>query len=507
MAFDKNEFRKKAKAKAVRERVERIRKRLSESGDFPSDGTEGPKSAAEGSQEDTGVEGHGGNKGQASKPVAEKKISAEERRVLEQYRKWKKQREGVEEETPGADMEPEKDKHARNAGEEVTNESRKDRTKAIREKIRKRLAEEDGDPGDLHDEDGRIGPGDDATASNPGKKGDADKVGSAPKKTLEARSERVARIRRKLEKRARIEKIKERIAEKREKDNDVNSSEKIREEASALKKRIARVRKMLKEQDMGMAQPQQPAGDPQSQMMDPGMGMEQGMEQQQQLPPEIVAEIQNISSAAQNLASLAGIQPEPDMGADVEAGVPAETGAGVEGAEDQMVLESTEKDPKKKAKILESIRARKQMEDADNLVESTRDRVEKRRKALKELREKALNEDYKSEGAEETTAQVEKEVAAYMGNDHNDPNVVVHQQGRKIDGPSPSQPGSAKLKPAKTWPTKPSKQQKFEAEEYDEKDGEQMDEETRSWDEKHIDHYIERKELSFKDMMQKGLLG
>ncbi|MCA1806566.1 MAG: hypothetical protein LC687_01690, partial [Actinobacteria bacterium] len=103
----------------------------------------------------------------------------------------------------------------------------------------------------------------------------------------------------------------------------------------------------------------------------------------------------------------------------------------------------------------------------------------------------------------------------YMGNNHNDPKTVIHQQGRKIDGPSPSMPGSKKLKPAKTWPTKPAKSGKFESKEYEDDrltDEEQeehdaLNEKANSWDEQHINHYIERKELDFRSMIKQGMLG
>lgn len=461
MAFDKDEFRRKARAKAIRERVQKVRSRVREE---------------EVAVDDADLEN-------------DENLSLEEKKVLEQYRQWKATREGAQ-------------RSKSKATSRKTEGSKNPRSKSasLREKIARRIREEEQVPADGET-------GDPASAVDTSMPAE-DKVGKGKtitQKQLEARKARVAKLRRKMEKRARIAKIKERIAERREATND-SSATKIREDAKKLKRRIARVRKMI-ENDMMQQQPQQQPMDAQSQMMDPNAGMDMGMDQgaAAQLPPEVVAEIQNISSAAQNLASLAGIQPELDMGADVDAGIGAEMDAGVEGMEQEMqqqpVLEA------RKKKVLEAIKKRRAAKEStpDTLVESTRSRVAERREALKKLRAQALKEDYKSEGAEESTSQIKSEVDAYMGNNHNDPKTVVHQQGRKIDGPSPSMPGSKKLKPAKTWPTKPAKSQKFESEDVEPEDG--QEELVESWDEKHIDHYIERKELNFRDMISKGMLG
>lgn len=467
MAFDKNEFRRKAQAKAIRERVKRVRSRVREE---------------EVAVDDPDLEN-------------DENLSLEERKVLEQYRQWKKTRESA----------------ASPKGSKT--ESAKSRSAALREKIARRIKEQEQVPADGEEKES-----DPSTANKPG--ADTHKVGkgkTVTQKQLEARRERVAKLRRKLEKRTRIAKIKERIAERREAEGDTQSSTKIREQAQQLKRRIARVRKMI-ENDMMQQQPQQQQPmDAQSQMMDPnaGMDMDMGMDQNAvQLPPEVVAEIQNIATAAQSLASLAGIQPADDMGADVDAGIGAEMGTGVEGMDQEMeqqqqpVMEGEKMNADRKKKVLEAIKKRRaaKEENADALVESTRNRVTERREALKKLRAEALKEDYKSEGAEESTGQIKSEVDAYMGNNHNDPKTVIHQQGRKIDGPSPSMPGKKSLKPAKTWPTKPAKSQKFESEEVD-PDEDVLEENAQGWDEKHIDHYISRKELNFKEMIQRGMLG
>lgn len=474
MAFDKDEFRRKAKAKAIKERVQHARNRMKE--EEGAEATAAPAKAA---------------------PATES-LSMEEKKVLEQYRQWKQTRESAQ---------PKKDK---------VEEKVDPRTKAaqLREKIARRIKENEQVPAD--------GPTGDPASAVDADGPDEHKVGQGKtitQKQLEARKERVAKLRRKLEKRARIAKIKERIAERRESAADTESSEKIREEAQQLKKRIARVRKMI-ENDMMQQQPM----DAQSQMMDPNAGAEfdMGMDQgaAAQLPPEVVAEIQNITTAAQSLAALAGIAaPEEALGADAAAGIGAEMDAGAEVdamATQQLVLENADND-ERKAKIIEAIKKRRaektQNDDADTLVESTRTKVSERREALKKLRAQAMKEDYKSEGAEESTAQVKSEVDAFMGNNHNDPKQVIHQAGRKIDGPSPSMPGNAKLKAAKTWPTKPAKAGKFEGTENDEAPlteeqiAEQEALQEAGWDEKHIDHYIGRKELNFREMIQKGMLG
>lgn len=454
MAFDKEAFRRKAQAKAIRERVQKVRTRV---------------------QEEEAVDPQVDEELEQEAMTDSKKLSAEERRVLEQYRQWKSTRESA----------------SKPAKKRVT--EAKSKSAALREKIAKRIKEEEIIPADGEEKES-----DPSTANKPG--ADVQKVGSGKtisQKQLESRKERTERLKRKLEKRTRIAKIKERIAERRDSANDTESSAKIREEATSLKKRISRVRKMI-ENDM-MAQ--QPMDQGQSQMMDPMGADPMGMEQPAaQLPPEVVTEIQNISAAAQSLASLAGIEPQTDLGA--AEGIPAEMGPGAEGMEDPMtqqpVLES------RKAKIKEAIAKRKATNDTDTIVENTRTRVAERREALKKLRAQALKEDYKGEGSEEITGQIDAEVEKSMGQNHNDPKEVVHQQGRKIDGPSPSMPGSKKLKPAKTWPTKPAKSQKFESEEVD---PEKEELEEQSWDEQHIDHYIERKELNFRDMISKGMLG
>jgi hypothetical protein len=461
MAFDKEAFRRKAQAKAIRERVQKVRaSRVTEN----------------------------------EAPASDSNLSKEEQRVLEQYRQWKKTGQTAKKTTP---LEESKNKSA-----------------VLRKEIARRIRENAQVPAD--------GPTGDPASAVDTSMPKEDKVGTGKtitQKQLEARKERIAKLRRKLEKRARIAKIKERIAEKRNQSNDPQSSIKVREEAQNLKKRIARVRKMI-ENDM-MQQPQQPAG-AQSQMMDPNAGMDPAAAAPAaQLPPEVVAEIQNIATAAQSLAALAGVPAANALGADADAGIGAEMGAGVEGMEQEMqqpVLEKKVNDDRKR-KVLEAIKKRRAANgSADSIVESTRARVAERREALKKLRAQAMKEDYKAEGAEASTSQIKSEVDAYMGNNHNDPKQVVHQAGRKIDGPSPSMPGKASLKPAKVWPTKPAKSQKFESEEADiDPDQEVLTEEQvaekraalaeQGWDEKHIDAYISRKELNFREMISRGLLG
>lgn len=467
MAFDKSEFRRKAQARAIRERVQKVRARVQAR--LREEGVEAPA-------KDT-----------------EENLSLEERKVLQQYRQWKQTRESAV-------------KGSKTVADANT------RSAALREKIAKRIRENEQVPADGEEDES-----DPSTANKPGT--DVQKVGSGKtitQKQLETRRDRVAKLRRKLEKRARIARIKERIAERRESVNDTVSSTKIREEAQQLKRRISRVRRMIENDMMQQPQqPQQPTG-AQSQMMDPnaGMGMDQAAPQ---LPPEVVAEIQNISTAAQNLAALAGVQPTDALGADAEAGIGAETGAGAEGMEQGMQQPVMERriNSLRKKKILEAIKKRRaaKSNDADTIVESTRARVAERREALKKLRAQALKEDYKSEGAEESTGQIKSEVDAYMGNNHNDPKIVIHQQGRKIDGPSPSMPGKKSLKPAKVWPTKPAKSQRFESEVNDdeplteEQIAEQEVMQEAGWDEKHVSHYLEKKELDFRSMIKQGLLG
>ena len=486
MAYDKQKFREEAQKRAVQARVQKVRTRMKE--EAPTTG--------------------------ADPEVKEDEISLEEKRVIEQYRQWKATRESSK---------PADDKAARVA--------------RIKEKIAKKLVEEDlgvnpkGDAAETGDPasavDGNYGgkvaaqsPGPNtpkqptAGGSGGGSGEGTNAAGSevkqvtnqGAKKTLE-KTERAEKIRRKLEKKARIEKIKARIAEKREAAGDQTSSKKIKEDAAALKERIAKLRTKLSENEM-MAAPAAPAGqpiggDPASAMMgtDP---MADPMAAGTELPPEIIAEIQSISTAAQNLASLAGITPEPELGADVEAGIPAEMGT--EGLDDPMAAQQPvlESKNKKGNKILEAIKSRKGDDmGTENIVESTRDRVAARRAKLAELRAKTMNESYEEIG--DPTAQAKEVVDGTLGPIPPKEN-QLHNAGAKR-GPLNQGPtkGNAKLKPAKTWPTKPVKGKKFEGDETEAPEGQEQMEE--SWDEKHISHYIERKELSFKDMISRGLLG
>jgi len=499
MAFDRDEFRRKARAKAIRERVQKVRSRRMQEGKVPAD---------DDMEDEENLDLENG----------EGKLSKEEENVLRQYRQWKRTRESAQRSTGKS---------------KSTKKNNKSKSAQIRERIARRMREEEDIPVDEE-----YSEKDPSTANKPG--ADTQKVGkgrTVSQKQLESRRVRVQKLRRKLEKRRRIAKIKDRIAERRESANDNVSSTKIREDAKKLKRRISRVRKMI-EQDM-----QQQPMDQQSQMMDPadpnqqdmGMDMEmEGMDQGTQLPPEVVTEIQNISTAAQSLAALAGVQADDAMGADPEAGVGAEMGAGVEGMEQEMDPQQQQMDPQqqqmesrkmssaKKKKVLEGIKKRKanNRNSADSLVESTRSRVASRREALKKLRAQALSEDAYQGAGQDFTANIEDESQNFLGNNHNDPKKVVHQQGRSIDGPSKSMPGSKKLKPAKTWPTKPAKGGKFESKEQDndriedeeltDEEREQMEkqeEKANGWDEKHINHYIERKELDFGSMIKNGLLG
>lgn len=472
MAFDKTKFRERTEARARAQRAEKLKE------------NEVPE--------------------QFKKNDAP--ISDEEQKVVEQYRKWKASRGNS---TPMTEKEKrvasiKKRIAAKRENIEAIDGSQKDDASAFDPSYGGKVPAENHDPSVKQPKAGGNGGGNGAGANAAASEVKA--VTGNGGKTLE-KSERVAKLKRKLEKKARIEKIKARIAEKREAAGDTNSSKQIREEATKLKERIAKLRKQLREEEFAqpaapaMAQPAAPAGDPASAMMDPMADPAAAST----LPPEVVTEIQNIQTAAQSLASLAGIQPQTELGA--EEGIPAEMGT--DGMMDQdmgmeqPVLEGKKMNAAQKAQIMEKIAARKsaaKRPTVDSMVESTKDKVAKRREALKALRAKSLKESYDEIG--DPATQVKSNIKD-LTNDSLDDSKRIDTTGRTIGANSPSMPGKNTLKPAKTWPTKPSKSAKFESEEVDE--GQEVLEET--WDEQHISHYIERKELDFKDLIKQGMLG
>lgn len=299
------------------------------------------------------------------------------------------------------------------------------------------------------------------------------------KRALQAR---ITRIKEKLEtgkvtdlREARIAKIKEALDKKKGK---TSTSARI----TALKERQARrtgksAILKLREEELATAPAVVPGA---AEVPAEGMGVVD-------LPEEVVAEIAALKATIGELASLAGV--EDPMATDGIA--PAEGTA--EGAALTAPL---------LAERIKRQRAKTKRTPADKIVEGTQTRISERKTAIAALR-KRINESYASEGSEKITAQVTDEVKASMGLNHNDKKVVISNGKRTKD--NPGMVGSAKLKAAATWPTKPTKGRKFESDEIDpEAEGEVLEE---SWDQKHITKYVEKKQLSFNSMIKQGLLG
>jgi hypothetical protein len=304
----------------------------------------------------------------------------------------------------------------------------------------------------------------------------------------------------------RVARIKARLAEARESGVKIDPKHvAIRESISAIRAQVASLSIKMKEGAMMMP----PAEDPDMDMdmdmnADPALDPEMAgtdVEMETDLPESIVAEIQNLKTSIDSLASIAGIVPDVDLGADVDASIPAVEGQGDDGEVDPSENEPTSNlfegnsAKSKKDKIAEAIKRRREGQNSsDATIKNLQKKIAERRAAIKDLRES-----YESEGISKITQQVAAEV-------DEDPRQHVNQKnqqqtaGRKIGGDSPSMPGNKKLDMAKTWT--PSKL----------KQGATIDgafgkvkEETLM--DKHINRYVESKQLSFADLMKNGLLG
>ncbi len=463
MAVDREEFRRRAqeKAKAVLQQ-----RKLKESGEVVG--------IANNSAEQSNVEG--------KLPSGVLKVTEEEKKVLDAYRKWK--------ETRG----PSKAKTLKEEGEEAAG----------------------------------------------GEGGEA-----AP--MAETKEQRIARLKRKAERRQRVEALKAKLAEKR----NAEKPDAIREQAKALKERIANVRSSLKalneEGEMAPTAPMAPpAGAATAPGGMPGMDGAPGAN----LPPEITAEIQNIAAAAQSLAQMAGVAPAAPTGAEVGADIPAETagaaGSGMlpESAKAERVArikallekKKAEKDKEKKddkkadgkakpfEKKKESAGCPKcgkepcECDSTDKMIEEARARALARREALKKIRSDAMQEaSYDAENAATTDVQgfvkSALDTAGAMGGAQataygTASKDQIQQAGVKIGGADASMPGNSgatsSIKPAHVWKARdlsyggkmPDKLPKNLPEGVEE-----------SWDQKHVDHYIERRELNFKKLLENGQLG
>ena len=481
MAFDKEEFRRRAAEKAKAQLQEK--KKLAENAP---------------------VVGVGPN--QAENSYIESPLTKEELKVVEAYRKWK-----------------------------VT-----------------RVQEEAGD-------DGATAPAPNAT------------------EMTESKEERVERLKRKIERRKRVESLKAKLAEKRASEQP----DQIKDQAKALKERIQKVRTQLKslkeEGDLGMpSAPMAPLAGAASAPMGAAAPGAEGMPGAiPNLPPEITAEIQNIATAAQSLAQMAGVAPAaPQPGADLNAGIPPETGD-TSGA--GMLPESVAKEERiaRIRSLLEAKKAEKDKKDKDEkkdkdgkkaapfgkkkeaavcpncgkepcecsedekLIEQTRARAAQRREALAKIRAKAMNEkSYEAEEKGSADAQDYIKSAMDSGGALGDKGYEFLKQnalqsaGVKHEGSSPSMPGRAEatrsIAPAKVWPAKdlnyggkvPDKMPSTpDVNPVKKGSGQPMknagtnnygavtESADDAWDQKHIDHFLERKELNFAQLLKEGRLG
>lgn len=353
--------------------------------------------------------------------------------------------------------------------------------------------------------------------------GETGDVEGSPTEVMTEKQERIARLKRKIERRRRVEQLKAKLIEKR----NGKSPNNLKEQAKVLKERIVTVKsklEALREEDaFGAAPPAplaQPAAPTDATLGAPVDRTMEGLPGQPaaNLPPEIVAEIQNIATAAQSLAQMAGVAPAPvpEMGPEVGANIPAETagaaGSGVLTEESSRKTECNCGNCSPGEKCPECDR---EEDETDEMINEARRRAQARREAIKKIRNNAMSEkSYEAEDAAVVETQnfvrdaldtggtmSSKEAAAY---DVADKNKVIQQAGVKHSGPDSSMPGSASLKAAHRWTPHdlnyggkvPDKLPKNLPE-----SGE------RDWTESHIDHFLERKELNFSQLLKEGKLG
>lgn len=382
----------------------------------------------------------------------------------------------------------------------------------------------------------------------------------------ESKEQRIDQLKRKLERRQRVEALKTKLVEKR----DAEKPNALREQARSLKERIKNVRaQLIRVQEGAPANygaPVSPVAPPVNTISgSPAETMPLTPEGIPDLPPEITAEIQNIATAAQSLAQMAGVAPNtPQPGADLDAGIPPETpgptstGMLPESRENRIarirkVLEEKkkaekDKEGKDKDKSKDDDKKARQKEgtedsyfyecpkchcypckcdesdEGDKMIEQARARAEQRREALRQIRSRAMNE--KSYEAEDQAGEDVKnfvstalDTAGAMGGSdysfvHKD---ALQKAGVSKDGPSASMPGKDSLKAAKVWTAKdlsyggkiPDSLPKTPDVNPLKTGGGAMKESTEdvAWDSRHVDHFLERKEFSFKEMLAQGLLG
>lgn len=299
------------------------------------------------------------------------------------------------------------------------------------------------------------------------------------------------KIKEKKEKRARVERIQKKLAEKRLAKENGNVSDKIK----LIKEKIANIKARLAEEEL--VEPALAAGSP---VMDAVPPAESAIAAPAaQLPPDVVAEIQNIVSAVDSLAVLAGIEKAPavEPGPDVNAAIPGQVAAPGAAPEAPM-LEKT-KTMKEEEEVSAETEAGTEMNES---LDKVRERIRRRREALKAIRAKALEEGYDGvTSGKENLSDMTPVITV--------PEARLGYNANPKKGDDASMKGTATLKAGKTWPTKtvPAKKS-FEVQEAEEvaEEGEKM-EESADWATRHIDHFLEKKELDFKALLKSGQLG
>jgi hypothetical protein len=324
------------------------------------------------------------------------------------------------------------------------------------------------------------------------------------------RAERIAKLREKIARKNRIETIKARIVEARKgkaaPTKMTESAAGVRAKALKIKEKVAALRRnisKLREDDYGM--------DPAAGAVSP---TDDGMPSAAptQLPPEVAAQLQQIVTEVNALATSAGLAPasDPTQQGDAAAGIPAASPAPGAAPLPEAI--------KRKQAILKAIQERKAAAAApkggDKMIEETRARVAARRAALAKLRAASLQEGDGGESVGDSPEFFGKYLApdaAYQGVGPTvGPSAKFGDTAKPLAGPGGKTPAS--IKPAKTWPTKPMPSSEANAKKFgedgkpfgNEEEEEKMEE---AWDQKHLSRVLERKELNFKQMVRSGLLG
>lgn len=341
----------------------------------------------------------------------------------------------------------------------------------------------------------------------------ARKEGTKTLTESDKRAQKIAQIKAKIQenkaRKERIQALREKIIAKK----TAKTPEALTERVRSIRERIQSIKE---EQLTDQFAPPLDKGEPVENQVP-------GMEQQPsaiEIDPMLKAEIQNVVSAAKALAASAGIEEEQP--AEVASNIPAEVpapGSAAPAPMSQMLPES--KEEKRKA-LIEKIKARKaalkeeeavantETQSSEELVEATKARIQARREALKAIRDRVMDEGY-----EGITSG--KENLSMMPSVPEVPESHLYNQ--KISGPDPSMPGKATLKAGKVWPTKPAQNKKTfeesdaeakaekEVKEVETKGADSQELNESDWSDRHIDRFLEKKELNFQDLLKNGNLG